>query len=111
MSDAEQLTGFEMSRDAQDEYTARLWRKHGLGEHPSFAEMEPVAQRLMGDFRTFLEGASMVLCRHVGAQEGDIVQAMFFPERERFGLLLLRYGLEELKKGIPSESDDNGGYA
>ncbi|MBX4190225.1 hypothetical protein KW791_02945 [Candidatus Parcubacteria bacterium] len=84
--------GFETPRTAKDHYTLDLWRKHGLGDHPSFKEIEPVATRLLVDDP--LAAAAMVLCRRVDAKEKKIVSIFILTPKKSFVLLLLHYELE-----------------
>ncbi len=37
----------------QDDWTARLYQKHGLGENPSLEQIKPIALGLIGSPSTF----------------------------------------------------------
>lgn len=89
------ITGFEVPRAAKDEYTLDLWRKHGLDDSPSLAQIEPVAKSLFTEGK-MLEAAAMVLGRCVDAREEQIVKLLVFSDaKEAFGLLLMQLTVEE----------------
>lgn len=90
--------GFEMPLTAKDEYAVNLWLKNGLGEHPSFREMEPIAKPLLQNDDTLLEGVAMVLGRRVDTQERNITAPILFTDpKKRFAILLLQYEIEKME--------------
>ncbi|OGN33914.1 MAG: hypothetical protein A3I39_01480 [Candidatus Yanofskybacteria bacterium RIFCSPLOWO2_02_FULL_47_9b] len=92
------VTGFESPQTAQDEYALGLWRKYGLGDHPSFKDMEAKATELLDNPLTFFEGLSMVLGRFVGAKEKEIAKLIFVPADKRFVFAILQFGVEKLER-------------
>jgi len=95
----EQKGGYQRPQSPQDNWAARLYQEHDLGQTPSQADIEPVATELLGSPLTALSGAELVLGRRVDAQEKDIAQIIvtpgFSPE-ERYGLLLMQKSYEEM---------------
>ena len=86
----ELLTGSAVAHTAKDDYALNLWRKHGLGDHPSIQKIEPVAKQLLNNPATFLEGAAVVLGRRVDAKEKNICALIFLScADKKFGALLL----------------------
>ncbi len=92
--------GFESPRTAKDNYTLGLWRKHGLGDHPSCRNIEPVAIRLLGNHETAMEGISIVMGRRVDSRETEIVAVMLLSPTDAFGLLLLQSSVEQLNQPL-----------
>jgi hypothetical protein len=103
------LSGFEAPQVPQGRWVAGLFEKHGLGETPSLADIEPVAKGLWEDPRTKLEAAELVLGRRVDSGEisadptlaGEIsadptLAAVYLtPDADQaFGLLLLVKDME-----------------
>lgn len=93
-------TGFEKPQTAQDSYTSELWQKHGLGNTPSLRAIEPIATQLLSSPLGLIDGAAMVLGRHVGAQETDLLEPLLFVSdgSMRFAALLLQKTAETLDK-------------
>lgn len=88
------MSGPDDTQPVSDDYTRALYRKHGLGESPTMAEIEPVATKLLEDPVTALEGAALVMGREVMASETKIMEILATPARAtvKFGLLLLAKG-------------------
>lgn len=96
----DELTGSEQPLTAQDRYTKDLWEQHGLGEHPTATQIEPVATKMLADVHTMFDAASMVLGRYVNAQEKDIVGPVLMTEspEERYAALLMIRATEQMAK-------------
>lgn len=91
------LAGFNRPRKACDMW---LYEKHSLGRAPSLEMIETTATKLLGQPRTVLEGAELVLGRRIDAREKDIMKIIGSagsPE-DKFALLLLQKEIEKLKK-------------
>ncbi len=103
MTEDETVSGFERPRQPMDEWTGRLYEKHGLGETPSLEKIEPVATELLSNPLTAIEGAELVLGRRVDGspeKEPDVLPVIATPGfsgEERFGLLLMQKEIEESK--------------
>ncbi len=85
---------FVEPRIARDEYALEVWRKHGLGDHPSFTQMEKKAQELLSDPRTALDGMAMVLGRRIDAGEDSTLPLIVLDAGIAFGLLLAQCEIE-----------------
>jgi len=94
--------GFSRKRPAKDNWAGVLRIKHGLSEDASLEEIETTATRLLGDPRTVLSGAELVLGRRVDAQDKEvppIIMTPGFSPEERFGLLLLQLAVDDARNG------------
>jgi hypothetical protein len=86
---------FETPRAPQDEWTARLYERHGLPEEPSARDIEPVAKKLWEDPDSRREAAELMLGHRIDARalEADPdtrgVIAVLRDPAEAFGMLLL----------------------
>lgn len=96
----EQMPAFQRPQQPQDEWSARKYQEFGLGNAPSLEDIEPKATELLGDIRTALTGAELVLGRRVDGdpdKEPDvlpIVAAFNLSAEEKFGLLLMQKQIE-----------------
>lgn len=92
-----ELTGFEAPRTAKDDYALNLWRKHGLGDSPSLAQIEPVAKLLFTEGK-ILESTAIVLGRRIDAKEGVVRLLIFDDAKETFAFLLTQLAIEKSAK-------------
>jgi hypothetical protein len=103
MTEDETVSGFERPRPPLDEWTGRLYEKHGLGESPSLEKIEPVATELLSNPLTSIEGAELVLGRRVDGspdKEPEVLPLIMTPGfsgEDKFGLLLMQKQVEESK--------------
>lgn len=98
------LVGFRGARTARDGYALALWQKHGLGEHPSFEEMEPVIEQLLGNPSTKLEAASIALGRRVDAREKEIGIMLIGDPEDAFCALLVQHDAEIMEENSSAAS-------
>ena len=96
--------GFNIPRPPKDGWVKQLFERHDLGETPSLADIEPVAQRLLGGIETMQEGAELVLGRRLSSdpknKDDAVLQRglMMMPSpKDRFGILVLQVAIEEKK--------------
>jgi hypothetical protein len=96
--------GYNRPQTPQDDYTAELYRDHGLGETPSLEVIEPVAKALLADPLRLLDGMSMVLGRQVNAAEFandfELDRVMLFSKpADKFGMLLIKKAFDPADQG------------
>jgi hypothetical protein len=91
MTKSKRLSPIECPQTAKDDYTLGLWRKYGLGDHPSYASMEATVIRLLRDPGTQVEAASMVARHKVHVEREELGPILALEPEAAFDFLLLNY--------------------
>ncbi len=97
----DRLGGFNRPQEAQDLWAAELRSKHGLPTNASLEQVEAKATELLGNPRTALAGAELVLRRRVDgnpAKEPHVLPVLFTPGlsgEDKFALLLMEKEVEK----------------
>lgn len=100
MEERVSVPAFQRPIEPQDEWTARLYQRHGFGANPSLEEVEAKATELLSNPLTAIAGAEIVLGRRVDGnreKEPDVLPLIATPGlsgSERFGLLLMQRDIE-----------------
>jgi hypothetical protein len=103
MTENENIAGFDKPQVPHDEWTAKQYEKHGLGETPSLKEIEPKATELLSNLQTSIAGAELVLGRRVDGDlenEPDVLPIIGTPgitAEEKFALLLMQKTIEDIQ--------------
>jgi len=103
MTQQETQAGFNAPRSPQSDWVKKLYDKHNLPEAPSLEEVESVATDLLSNPLTMVEGAELVLGRHINAEEiaiNDGISLLPFIAKyttgpERFAILLMQVAIEQ----------------
>lgn len=102
MSSPDTTPGFNRPREPHDKWAAQLYEKHDLGEAPSLADIEPIANSLLGDPQTMREGIELVLGREVtvDVKKEPFLPVILFSEGgpQRFKSLLFQVQIEEMDR-------------
>lgn len=92
------MAGYNDPQPPKDNWTARLYKEHGLTAASTMEDIEPIATRLLGSLDTALAGAELTLGRRVDGRDTKtamVYASMGLEAKTRFALLLVQKATEE----------------